>query len=88
MDEMTPRRYEPRPELWAALDADERTAEWLARKAAVSGSFVRFLRTRERQTVTGEVAARIAAAMGQPLDALFLPRETTSVVISATEAAG
>jgi len=65
----TSRRYRPTG-LREALAAQERTVVWSARKAGVSHPLI-FLALTGRRTLSENVAERIAAALGLPVDALF-----------------
>lgn len=54
------------------------TASELARTADVHYSFISHLRTGRKTTCTPATAARIALALGQPIESLFVPKIPTS----------
>ena len=66
------RRYTPNTKLRSVLDEQGRKRAWLARKAGVSESLIRFLLADPPKRTVGEpVAERIALALGVPLFLVF-----------------
>lgn len=77
-------RYTVRDTLWQALADDDRSMAWLAKRAACSEQKVRALKIGHNRTLSGTLAARMAAVLGQPVEVFFLPDTTTSVAKSGT----
>jgi hypothetical protein len=81
-------RYRIDPAFWSYVRTPEvhRSLTWLAARGGCSAALLSRVRLRAEYTVGAEVAERIAAALGVPLDRFFVPAVATYVASNATAA--
>lgn len=57
--------------LWLVLAKNERSIRWLARHAGCTHNYLNQLKSGRRQTLSDELAARVADVFQLPVEALF-----------------